>query len=111
MYLGREALSDVAARLGQPAHGVARAEFEPVAFQLVSRSVSRGRRHDITVLIRDERNRIAVIRKPSYPPEVFRPPSGGVEPGETIEAGALREALEETGLEISLLLGRLLATR
>src|SRR5207253_2905877 len=40
--------------------------------------------------------------KQVYPPGLFRPPSGGVEPGEGFEAGARREAFEETGLEIEL---------
>ena len=37
-----------------------------------------------------------------YPPGAFRAPSGGVEPGERFEAGALREGYEETGLSIAL---------
>ncbi|MBM3216622.1 NUDIX hydrolase [Candidatus Poribacteria bacterium] len=62
---------------------------------------SRGRLHDVTLLIaRGEQ--FAVIRKPSYPAHVYRPPSGGVEIGETLSQGAAREAYEETGTRISL---------
>lgn len=43
-----------------------------------------------------------VIRKPTFPAEAFRAPSGGVHPGESLEEGALREALEETGLGVRL---------
>ena len=37
-----------------------------------------------------------------YPVGAYRAPSGGVEPGEPFEAGALREGCEETGLSIAL---------
>jgi 8-oxo-dGTP pyrophosphatase MutT (NUDIX family) len=55
----------------------------------------------VTLFIR-KGGQYAAIRKPSYPKGLFRAPSSGVEPGESVEAGALREALEETGLEIRL---------
>jgi 8-oxo-dGTP pyrophosphatase MutT (NUDIX family) len=35
---------------------------------------------------------------PEYPTAGIQVPAGGLEPGETLEAGALREAFEETGL-------------
>ncbi|HEY5038337.1 MAG TPA: GNAT family N-acetyltransferase, partial [bacterium] len=43
-----------------------------------------------------------LMSKHNYPPGVFRSPSGGVNPGEDLVAGALREAKEETGLTINL---------
>lgn len=60
-----------------------------------------GRSHDITLFIA-RGDEWAVIAKPSFPPGIWRAPSGGLHPGEELEAGALREALEETGLVISL---------
>jgi len=42
------------------------------------------------------------MSKHSYPPGVFRSPSGGVENGESFESGAKREAREETGLAIDI---------
>ena len=33
---------------------------------------------------------------------MWRPPGGGIKPGEDFEAGAVREALEETGLRVLL---------
>jgi ADP-ribose pyrophosphatase YjhB (NUDIX family) len=33
---------------------------------------------------------------------VWRPPGGGIKPGEEFSAGAIREALEETGLRVEL---------
>jgi 8-oxo-dGTP diphosphatase len=59
------------------------------------------RRHDATLFVFNG-DRLALIRKPSYPPEVWRPPGGGVLAGEDFVEGAAREALEETGLRIEL---------
>jgi ADP-ribose pyrophosphatase YjhB (NUDIX family) len=60
------------------------------------------RRHDVTLFILDPLQRLALIRKPHFAPEVWRPPGGGVHPGEDFAAGAVREALEETGLRVDL---------
>lgn len=61
-----------------------------------------ARTHDVTLFILDPRERIALIRKPHFAAGIWRPPGGGVKPGEDFAAGAVREALEETGLEVSL---------
>jgi ADP-ribose pyrophosphatase YjhB (NUDIX family) len=58
--------------------------------------------HDVTLFILDARRRIALIRKPQFEEGVWRPPGGGVHPGEAFDAGAVREALEETGLAVEL---------
>ncbi len=60
-----------------------------------------GRAHDITFFISKDDGYI-FIAKAVYPPGLFRAPSGGVHRGEDFEAGAKREALEETGVEIEL---------
>jgi 8-oxo-dGTP diphosphatase len=60
------------------------------------------RTHDVTLFILDPERRIALIRKPQFPVDVWRPPGGGVKPGEDFAAGAVREALEETGLRVEL---------
>jgi 8-oxo-dGTP diphosphatase len=60
------------------------------------------RRHDVTFAVLDDRGRVAVIRKPSFPPGAWRIPSGGVAAGERFEDGVRREALEEIGLAIEL---------
>jgi 8-oxo-dGTP diphosphatase len=59
------------------------------------------RMHDVTFFILNG-ERLALIRKPHFEPGVWRPPGGGVKPGEDFEAGVRREALEETGLEVEL---------
>lgn len=102
MYLSGEILAAVEQRFGRPVRARAEAEFGVRSFALLEHCARKDRAHDVTLLIRDEADRYALIRKPSYPAEVFRPPSGGVEPGEPFETGAHREAAEETGLVIEL---------
>jgi len=70
-------------------------------YGVITGSQKNGRCHDITFYIEGD-HQIAVIAKPVYPPELFRAPSGGLNPGERLETGALREAFEETGLHIEL---------
>ncbi len=60
-----------------------------------------GRRHDVTLYIVKDKQ-LVVIAKHFYPPGMFRAPSGGVNRGEDLVDGALREALEETGCRIEL---------
>jgi 8-oxo-dGTP pyrophosphatase MutT (NUDIX family)/N-acetylglutamate synthase-like GNAT family acetyltransferase len=77
-------------------------EFDELGWKLVQKSLLQKRFHDVTLLIEGPDKRFALMSKHSYPPGVFRSPSGGVEPGEDLTAGALREALEETGLPVDL---------
>ena len=58
--------------------------------------------HDVTLFILDPDGRIALIRKPHFALDVWRPPGGGIKPGEDPSEGAVREALEETGLHVEL---------
>jgi ADP-ribose pyrophosphatase YjhB (NUDIX family) len=60
------------------------------------------RTHDVTLFILDPSRRIALIRKPPFEEGVWRPPGGGIRPGEDLALGAVREALEETGLRVEL---------
>jgi 8-oxo-dGTP diphosphatase len=60
------------------------------------------RLHDVTLFIFDPVERIALIRKPHFAEGIWRPPGGGIKPGEDFAAGAEREALEETGLHVRL---------
>jgi ADP-ribose pyrophosphatase YjhB (NUDIX family) len=61
-----------------------------------------SRAHDVTLFILDPSERVALIRKPHFAEDVWRPPGGGIKPDEDFVAGALREALEETGLRVTL---------
>lgn len=77
-------------------------EFDQAGWNLVQKSVQQKRAHDVTLLIEGPDGRFALMSKHSYPPGIFRSPSGGVKPGEDLVTGALREAKEETGLEVAL---------
>ena len=57
--------------------------------------------HDVTLFILDPADRLALIRKPHFALDVWRPPGGGIKPGEDPTEGAVREALEETGLHVA----------
>lgn len=92
---------EMEARYGRPLLAEIRWAATPLEATLLRRARSHGRQHDITLFIQRGTD-FAVIRKPSYPRHIYRAPSGGVEPDETLEAGALREAYEETGLIIVL---------
>jgi ADP-ribose pyrophosphatase YjhB (NUDIX family) len=59
------------------------------------------RMHDVTLFIFNG-ERLALIRKHGFEPGIWRPPGGGVKPGEDFVAGVKREALEETALRVEL---------
>jgi ADP-ribose pyrophosphatase YjhB (NUDIX family) len=61
-----------------------------------------ARTHDVTLFILDPSRRIVLIRKPHFEPGIWRTPGGGIKPGEDFVDGAVREALEETGLHVDL---------
>lgn len=103
MYITQEVLDKIERRYGVPEILHTRCTMNRAEFDLLKWSMRNGRRHDVTLFIsNEEKDKIVVIRKPSYPKGVYRPPSGGIEPGEDFEVGARREAYEETGLEIEL---------
>jgi 8-oxo-dGTP pyrophosphatase MutT (NUDIX family) len=75
---------------------------EPEMLMVVSSTRNQTRLHDVTLFIRNPRGQYALIQKHGYPAGGWRAPGGGVHPGEPFADGALREALEETGLEARL---------
>jgi 8-oxo-dGTP pyrophosphatase MutT (NUDIX family) len=113
VYVDAATVARLAARYGAPRELQMELTMVDREFALCRRAADRGRAHDVTLFVlraathdaprwAPEAMEIAVIRKWSYPPGLFRPPSGGVEPGEAFEAGAAREAYEETGLTVEL---------
>jgi 8-oxo-dGTP pyrophosphatase MutT (NUDIX family) len=112
VYVNDEVIKVAEAKFGVPAELRFQYEIDDEALALVRGSRKHERSHDITMFIFqgrpndkrriDGRSRLAVIRKPNFPAGGYRAPSGGAVPGESIEAGAKREALEETGLAVEL---------
>ena len=97
MYITQQVLDDVERKYGQPQAYHTACVLNKSEFDLLKWSMRKGRAHDVTPFIFHNSN-VAVIRKPSYPKGVYRPPSGGIEPGEDFECGIKREIYEETGL-------------
>jgi len=98
----RPQLSSIRSRFGYPYHQWMTQEFDETGWNLVKKSDSKKRAHDVTLLIEGPDGRFALMSKHTYPPSIFRSPSRGVNPGEDLLTGALREAKEETGLNVSL---------
>jgi 8-oxo-dGTP pyrophosphatase MutT (NUDIX family) len=90
--------------LGKPVVAGMHYEIHPAEFDMVKGSMGDGRDHDVTMFIRNREDpgKIAVIRKPMFPPTVFRAPSGAANLDEPLVDGAIREAHEETGLDVEL---------
>jgi ADP-ribose pyrophosphatase YjhB (NUDIX family) len=100
MHLTEAVLAPLRERYGEPRPLRWEGEVSEQEFTLAGASPER--RHDVTFFVFDPAERLALIRKPSYPPEIWRPPGGGVRPDEEFEAGVRREAVEELGVEIEL---------
>ncbi len=95
-----DALAD---KYGRPRRLKFEVDFLEPECELIRGSTSKGRNHDITCFIKSDGGYV-VIQKPAYSGTgIYRAPSGGAHPGETIEEGASREMHEETGLEIRLI--------
>ncbi|MCZ7662355.1 MAG: NUDIX hydrolase [Thermoleophilia bacterium] len=101
MILAPSLVREAEERFGVPLLLPLAADLDQREMELVAGSMRKSRNHDITLFI-VEGDELVVIRKPMFPPGAFRAPSGGVHAGETLEEGALREGLEETGLRLQL---------
>lgn len=102
MYVTAEIIREVERRYGTPVEIAREYEMTPEQLDIVRLGQKQGRCHDVTLVIVDDERNIVVIRKPSYSLDAFRTPSGGIEVGESFDDGAIREAKEETGLDIVL---------
>ena len=100
MHVDEEILARVRDALGTPAVLPWEGEISDVEWRIATHNPART--HDVTLFILDPARRIALIRKPQFAVDVWRPPGGGIKPGEDFIAGAVREALEETGLHVEL---------
>ena len=99
MHLTDEILAPIRARYGEP--DVLEWEGEISEREHRIATYNPRRLHDVTLFILNG-DRLALIRKPMFPPDIWRPPGGGVKPGEGFVEAVRREALEETGLRVEL---------
>lgn len=102
MYVSAEMIALAETRYGKPATFAMSYPATARELDLVRDSQKNGRKHDITLAIFGEPG-VIVIAKPWYPRGLYRLPSGGLVPGEALEAGAARETKEETGVTMKLL--------
>jgi ADP-ribose pyrophosphatase YjhB (NUDIX family) len=100
VHVTDDLLAPLRARYGQPAELEWAGEISDREHALATYNPQRV--HDVTLFILDPAERIALIRKPQFAEGIWRPPGGGIKPGEDFAAGAEREALEETGLRVRL---------
>jgi ADP-ribose pyrophosphatase YjhB (NUDIX family) len=100
VHVDEAVLAGVRSRYGEPRVLPWSGEISELEWSLATHNPSRT--HDVTLFILDPSERLALIRKPHFADGVWRPPGGGVKPGEDFTAGAVREALEETGLRVEL---------
>jgi len=101
MFVTEDMLAEARGKYGTPEIVEFQTTCSEREMDVITGSQKHGRAHDITLFIFDG-DKIAVTAKHPYPAGLYRPPSGGLAPGETIEDGAAREAFEETGLSIRL---------
>ena len=100
MHVDEAALAAVRERFGTPLELPWEGEITDAEWAIATHNPART--HDVTLLILDPARRVALIRKPHFAAGIWRPPGGGIKPGEDFVAGAVREALEETGLHVEL---------
>ena len=100
MHVDEAVLAPLRERFGTPAALPWEGEISDLEWQVATHNPART--HDVTLFILDPARRIALIRKPQFASDIWRPPGGGIKPGEDFATGAVREALEETGLRVEL---------
>jgi 8-oxo-dGTP pyrophosphatase MutT (NUDIX family) len=116
MHLTDEVLVPIRERYGEPALLEWQGDISEQEYRVATYDPMRT--HDVTLFILNGSTpvahgrawpcdaaaspRLALIRKHPFPPDVWRPPGGGVKEGEDFTAAVRREALEETGLRVQL---------
>jgi 8-oxo-dGTP pyrophosphatase MutT (NUDIX family) len=99
VHVDEAVLAPLRARYGEPVTLEWEGEISQREHSLATYNPDRA--HDVTLFIFN-RERLVLIRKHGFEPGIWRPPGGGIKPGEDFVAGVQREALEETGLRVEL---------
>ena len=99
MHVDERVLAPLRARYGEPAVLPWDGDVSEQEFTLAGGVA--WRRHDVTVFVFNGKQ-LALIRKPQYSAGLWRPPGGGINPGEDFVAGTEREIVEELGVAIEL---------
>jgi len=99
MHVDETVLAPLRERYGDPVRLEWEGEISEREHSLATHNPNRS--HDVTLFIFNG-DQLALIRKHGFEPGIWRPPGGGVKPGEDFVAGVQREALEETGLRVEL---------
>ena len=99
MHLTDEVLAPIRARYGEPRILEWEGEISEREYGIATYNPLRT--HDVTLFILNG-ERLALIRKHPFPPDVWRPPGGGVKEGEDFVQAVRREADEETALQVEL---------
>jgi 8-oxo-dGTP pyrophosphatase MutT (NUDIX family) len=99
VHVDEAVLAPLRERYGSPATVEWEGEISEREHSLATYNPRRS--HDVTLFIFNG-DRLALIRKHGFEPGIWRPPGGGVKPGEDFVDAVRREALEETGLRVQL---------
>ena len=97
MHVDESVLAPLRLRFGEPA--LMRWEGNISEAEHALATYDPDRTHDVTLFITNG-ERLALIRKPQFDRGIWRPPGGGIKPGEDPVEAMAREALEETGLRV-----------
>jgi len=101
MYVSEQMIDTLVALYGVPQRVEFTFAIGADEYQRIKASQKNSRKHDFTLYIIKD-SQIVVIAKHFYPPGLYRAPSGGIKPGEDLQAGINREVMEETGCKIEL---------
>ena len=98
MHVGESVLAPLRDRFGLPLELPWEGEISDVEWAIATYNPTRT--HDVTLFILDPARRLALIRKPQFAADVWRPPGGGIQPGEefvlALPRGAARRCARRT---------------
>ena len=101
MFVTYEMIAEMAARYGPPSTHTFDIPTPADQIEFIRSTQKQGRNHDVTIYA-IQNDMVVVTAKHFYPPELYRAPSGGLNPNECFEDGIAREMAEEIGCEVEL---------